>query len=143
MGKFKEFIIEEEVGLADLGPNIERLFNSQEFGNQIGGAFVSSQWNGLNVPTPWRGDDLQTARNPSDLGISSVQRTGRITTLMKSKNPIYIRLSDGTECNFSFDEFKRIQGDPNIGKTMTVVFQRNPDDSTRQYSKIDKAIVLD
>jgi hypothetical protein len=143
MGKFKEFIIKEEVGLADLGPNIEKLFNSQEFGNQIGGALVSSQWNGFNTPTPWKGDDLKNAKNPVDLGVSSVQRTGRITTLLKTKNPIYIKLSDGTECNFSFDEFKRIQGNPNIGKTMTVVFQRHPDDFTRQFSKIDKAIVLD
>lgn len=143
MGKFKEFIIQEEVGLADLGPNIEKLFNSQEFGNQLNGALVSSQWNGMNVPTPWKGDDLQTAKNPVDLGLSSVQRTGRITALLKTKNPIYVRLSDGTECNFSFDEFKRIQGNPDLGKTMTVVFQRHPDDMSRQFSKIDKAIVLD
>lgn len=143
MGKFKEFIIQEEVGLADLGPNIEKLFNSQEFGNQLNGALVSSQWNGMNVPTPWKGDDLQTAKNPVDLGLSSVQRTGRITALLKTKNPIYVRLSDGTECNFSFDEFKRIQGNPDLGKTMTIVFQRHPDDMSRQFSKIDKAIVLD
>lgn len=143
MGKFRNFILNEEVGLADLGPNIERLFNSQEFGNQIGGAFVSSSWNSLNPPTPWKGDDLQTAKNPVDLGIPSVQRTGRITTLMRTKNPIYIRLSDGTECNFSFDEFKRIQGNPGIGKTMTVIFQRHPEDMSNQFSKIDKAIVLD
>lgn len=143
MGKFKEFIIQEEVGLADLGPNIERLFNSQEFGNQLNGALVSSQWNGMNVPTPWRGDDLQNAKNPVDLGLSSVQRTGRITALLKTKNPIYVRLSDGTECNFSFDEFKRIQGSPDLGKTMTIVFQRHPEDMSRQFSKIDKAIVLD
>lgn len=143
MGKFKEFIIQEEVGLADLGPNIEKLFNSQEFGNQLNGALVSSQWNGMNVPTPWKGDDLQTAKNPVDLGLSSVQRTGRITALLKTKNPIYVRLSDGTECNFSFDEFKRIHGNPDLGKTMTVVFQRHPDDMSRQFSKIDKAIVLD
>lgn len=143
MAKFKEFIINEEVGLGNLGSNIERLFNSQNFGNQINGAMVSSQWNGMYSPTPWKGDDLQTAKNPVDIGISSVERTGRITSLMKTRNPIYIRLSDGTECNFSFDEFKKIQGTPDIGKTMTVIFQRHPDDMTNQHSKIDVAIVRD
>ena len=54
MAKFKEFIIKEEVGLADLGANVEKLFNSQEFGNQIIGAFVTSQWNNTKH-MPWKG----------------------------------------------------------------------------------------
>jgi hypothetical protein len=143
MAKFKEFLIKEEVGLADLGTNVEKLFNSQEFGNQINGAFVSSQWNNTNH-MPWKGEgSLQNVHMPVDLAIPSVERTGRITTLMIRKNPIYIKLSDGTECNFTYDEYQKIQGNPAIGKNMTVMFQRHPDDFTRQYSKIDKAIVLD
>lgn len=143
MGKFKEFVINEQIGLADLGTNIEKLFSNQELDSQLNNALNSSQWNRMNVPTPWRGDDLQMAKNPIDLNLPTIQRTGRITNLMKTKNPIYIRLSDGTECNFSFDEFKRIQGNPSIGKVMTITFQRSPDDITRQFSKIDKVIVLD
>lgn len=42
MSKFKEFILKEETGLANLGANIDRLFNSQMFGNQINGAFIFS-----------------------------------------------------------------------------------------------------
>ena len=144
MGKFKDFLITEEVGLADIGPNIERLFNSQEFGNQIQGAFVSSQWNNSYTNTPWKGNDnINNSKEPVDLTIASVQRTGRIISFLDKKTPIYIKLSDGTECNFTYQELKKIEGVPAIGKTMTVIFQRHPDDVTRQFSKIEKAIVTD
>jgi hypothetical protein len=143
MAKFKEFIINEEMGLADLGTKVEKLFNSQQFGNQINGAFVSSQWNNTSH-TPWKGEgSLQNVHMPVDFVVPSVERTGRITALMLNKNPIYVKLSDGTECNFTYDEYKKIEGSPNIGKNMTVIFQRHPEDFTKQYSKIEKAIVTD
>jgi hypothetical protein len=144
MGKFKEFLINEEVGLADLGPNIEKLFNSQEFGNQVQGAFVSSQWNNTYTNTPWKGNDsLNNVKEPVDLQIPSISRTGKIVGFLEKNNPVYIKLSDGTECSFTNQEMKNIEGKPAIGKTMTVIFQRHPDDFTRQYSKIEKAIVVD
>jgi len=84
----------------------------------------------------------QSLHLPStDMTIPSVERTGRITTLLSKRNPIYVRLSDGTEAQFTYDEYKRIEGNPALGKTMTVIFQRHPEDSGRSYSKIDKAIV--
>jgi hypothetical protein len=143
MAKFKEFILKEEIGLGDIEVNINKLINSKDFGDQINGAFNSSQWNATNIPTPWKGDDLKDLKNPVDLGFSSVQKTGRIISFLKNKNPIYIRLSDGTECNFTFDELKKIEGIPEIGKTMTVIFQRHPSDITNNFSKITKAIVSD
>lgn len=144
MGKFKNFLINEEVGLADLGPNIEKLFNSQLFGNQIQGAFVSSQWNNSYTNTPWKGNDsLNNVKEPVDMKIPSTERTGKIISLTEKSNPIFIRLSDGTECMFTLQEFKKIQGKPSIGKTMTVIFQRHPDDFTKQLSKIEKAIVIE
>jgi hypothetical protein len=73
----------------------------------------------------------------------SVQRTGRIVGFLEKNNPVYIKLSDGTECSFTNQEMKNIEGKPALGKTMTVIFQRHPDDFTRQYSKIEKAIVTD
>ena len=79
----------------------------------------------------------------TDLTIPSAEKQGRITVLELKRNPIYIRLSDGTEANFTYDEYKRIDGKPELGKVMKISFQRHPDDRMRQYSKIENAIVLD
>lgn len=141
MGKFKEFLINEEVGLADLGPRIDKLINSHWFGNQVGGAFASTDVTGTEEPNS---QQITSTHLPStDLTIPSVTREGRITTLMIKKNPIYVRLSDGTEASFTYDEYRKIQGQPALGKVMTITFQRHPQDTGRAYSKIDSAIVRD
>lgn len=141
MGKFKNYIINEELGLGELGSNIDKIFKSQWFGNQIAGAYVSTDVSG-SEQSPTMGYSGHSLHLPStDLTIPSIEKTGRITTLLNKKNPIFIRLSDGTEAQFTYDEYKRIEGKPNIGKVMTIIFQRHPDDSGRSYSKIDKAIV--
>lgn len=132
MGKFKDFLLTEEVGLGNLGYRLTHAFYSNELENKIKGAFPD---NFVNGNTPLSGG--------KKLEIPSIERSGKITHLMKKKNPIYVRLSDGTECHFSYDEFRRIQGDPAIGKTMTVIFQRHPDDTSGHASKIDKVIVTD
>jgi hypothetical protein len=143
MGKFKEFLLTEEIGLADLGSRIDQLFHSQTFGNQLQGALVSTDVTG-SEQSPTMGYAGHSLHLPStDLTVPSATRTGRITTLLIKKNPIYIRLSDGTEANFTYDEYRRIEGNPGLGKTMTITFQRHPEDQSRMYSKIDKAIVTD
>ena len=138
--KFKDFLLREEFGLGDLGTRIDKLFNSQMFGN-IGGAFVSDQFdnekpNSTTMDHPlWLPD--------TDITVPSLEKTGRITALLLKRNPIYIRLSDGTEANFTYDEYRRIEGQPALGKVMTILFQRHPGDASRCYSKIDKCIVRD
>ena len=139
MGRFKKFLLTEEIGLADIGPRMDRLMNSQWFGNQIAGALVSSDVTGSEQFSTLGSNHLPS----TDLTIPSATREGRITTLLLKKNPIYVRLSDGTEANFSYDEYRRIQGQPGLGKVMTIIFQRHPDDMGRSYSKIDQAIVRD
>lgn len=141
MSKFRQFLINEEVGLADLGPRIEKAFQSHWFGNQQDGAITSMGDSG-SIPSPTTGSTEHTMGLPAtDMTIPSVTRSGRITTLVMNKNPIYVCLSDGTEAHFTYDEYKRIEGDPGLGKTMTIIFQRHPEDLTNMYSKIDKAIV--
>lgn len=143
MGKFRQFLLTEEIGLGDLGHRIDTLMNSQQFGNQINGAFVSSDVSG-SEQSPTLGYAGHSLHLPStDLTIPSVSKQGRITCLILKKNPIYVRLSDGTEANFTYEEYRRISGKPELGKTMTIVFQRHPNDMTHNYSKIDKAIVTD
>jgi hypothetical protein len=141
MGKFKEFLITEEIGLADLGTRIDDLYHSQEFGNQLAGAIASTDVTG-SEQSPTMGYSGHSLHLPSvDLTVPSMVRSGRITTLMLKKNPIYIRLSDGTEAHFTYDEYRKIEGQPALGKTMSITFQRHPEDRTKMHSKIDKAIV--
>ncbi len=137
MGKFKSFLINEQIGLADLDSRIEKASKRQDLGDQIGGALTHPAWS-----------TSDTSFNPAstsgvDISVPSVERIGKITHLMLKKNPIYVRLSDGTECNFSYDQFRKIQGNPEVGKTMSISFQRHPEDAVQQHSKIDKAMVLD
>lgn len=76
------------------------------------------------------------------LSLPAVTRSGRIDTILKNQNPIYVRLSDGSELYFTHDEYrKRIKGNPEVGRTMTVVFQRHPNDGSKVPSKIDAAQV--
>ena len=140
MGKFKDFILNEEIGLGNLGSRIDSLFHSHQFGNQIDGAFASTDVTG-SAQSPNTSQSLYLPA--TDLTIPSVTKQGRITILQTKRNPIYVRLSDGTEAHFTYDEFQRIQGTPDIGKTMTLIFQRHPEDRMREYSKVDSAIVTD
>lgn len=138
MGKFKEYLINEDIGLGDIGPRIDKFYHSAYLDSKIGGAFASGH-DAKNSPTLGMADNMPT----TDLSIPSVERTGRIQHINLKKNPIYVRLSDGTEAYFSYDEYRRIDGKPDLGKTMTIIFQRHPDDKMQQGSKIDKAIVKD
>lgn len=143
MGKFKRFLLQEEVGLGDLGAKISQLANSEQLTQQIGGALASTDVTGTEQ-TETQGFSGHPLHLPStDLTIPSIVKTGRITMLQNKRNPIYLRLSDGTEANFTYDEYRRIEGTPALGKTMTITFQRHPNDLSRQHSKIDKCIVRD
>lgn len=143
MGKFKQFMINEDTGLGDLGLKVDKMFHSQWLGNAINGAFVTTDWNGTEQ-SPTLGYAGHALHMPdTDLTIPSTQRQGRIITLLIKKNPIYVRLSDGTEAHFTYDEWKKIEGQPQLGKTMTIIFQRHPEDFTNQHSRIDKVIVTD
>lgn len=143
MGKFRDFLITEEVGLGNLGAKITQLFHSQNFNNQIGGAFASTDVTGTEQSATMGYSGHPLYLPSTDLTIPQVTRSGRITNLMLKKNPIFVKLSDGTEASFTYDEYKKIQGVPEVGKTMTIVFQRHPEDTSQMHSKIDKAIVTD
>lgn len=141
MINFKLFL--EDVGLGDIGRSIDRLFNNKHFANQSG-AYLNNDGS-YHTQTGYIGDPDFIPRLPAtNLTIPSVSRTGKITVLLKKKNPIFIKLSDGTEIYLTYDEFKRIKGsEPALGKTMTVIFQRSPDDLTSNHSKIDHISIQD
>ncbi len=131
MTNFKQFLE------SSLGTKLNRFY--QDLDAKVGGAFLSSDVSGT--------EDF--AKNlphlPStDLTIPSSVKTGRIVVLDRKSNPIRIRLSDGTEANFTWDEFQKIKGaEPTVGKVMTITFQRHPDDRSRNLSKINHVVVHD
>ena len=77
-----------------------------------------------------------------DAMLPSVKKTGKIQILMKNKNPILIQLSDGTKLFLTWDEFRRIKGNVEVGKTMTVLFQRHTHDNSVNPSQIQSISVL-
>jgi hypothetical protein len=77
-----------------------------------------------------------------DLGLPKVEKRAKIDILMDKKNPIYMQLSDGSKLFFTFDEFKRIDGKPERGKTMVVTMQRLGHDSSDLPSQIVKCQVI-
>jgi hypothetical protein len=73
--------------------------------------------------------------------VPTVTKKGIIRTLDRNKNPIFVQLSDGTQLYFTWDEFKRINGKPEMGKHMTVTMQRHPMDFGSNPSQIQKITV--
>jgi len=83
------------------------------------------------------------AQLPSiDLDLPQVQKRAKIDIIMDKKNPIYLQLSDGSKLFFTYDEYQRIDGKPERGKTMVVTMQRLGHDQTDLPSKIVKCQVI-
>ncbi len=73
--------------------------------------------------------------------LPSVSKASQIRMIERNKNPIYILLADGTQLYLSWDEFKRIRGkEPEPGRKLTVVFQRNEGDRSKSPSQINNII---
>lgn len=113
---FKEFLLNERFSLKDLGPKLQAIFDKPVVDM---------------VPTPTSAE------------IPYFERAGKITVLLIKRNPILLKLEDGTEASFTYDEFRRISGDPAVGKHMTIVFQRHPHDNSKYRSKIHHCYVKD
>lgn len=139
---FKEFLLREaQIGLGNLAGSMDRVFGKHF--SDMGHSYVS--YTDFTQPPPegYIGDPTWMTKAPAgDVTIPSVERTGRIIELRKNDNPIYIRMSDGTETTMTVDQFKRIEGEePAIGKVMTVVLQRHPSDQSVTRSQVQRAIV--
>lgn len=138
--RFKAFM-ENQLGLGNLGQNLNKIFRKPEF-DHFAGSLLSSDMSG-SEQSDTQGIAGHSLWLPStDLTVPQVEKEGRIVILTRNENPIYIKLSDGTEGYFTYDEFKRIKGKPEIGKVMRIIFQRHPKDVSKQHSKIDHAEVI-
>lgn len=70
------------------------------------------------------------------LDLPSIERSGTVKMIMDKVNPIYVGLSDGSKLFFTIDEFKRIEGEPAVGKKIVWKMQRLPYDSGQYPSRI-------
>ena len=77
-----------------------------------------------------------------NLDIPVMEKRAKIDIIMDKKNPIYVQLSDGSKLFFTYDEFKRIEGHPQRGKTMVVTMQRLGHDQSDLPSQITKCQVI-
>lgn len=133
---FKTFIANEGIALGNMGAKMDQIFSKSKF-DQMSKTFIQNNETSPNQP----GTSLEFPTG--SLEVPQIERTGRIVTLLAKRNPIFVKLSDGTEANFTYDEWKRIQGTPELGKVMTIIFQRHPNDSTKNTSKIEQVIIRD
>lgn len=102
-------------------------------------AMLPSDWSGSEQPDNFAS---QPVFLPSiDLGLPSTTLIGKISQIVRDKNPIFVQLSDGTQLFFTLDQYKRIKGSPERGRTMTVVFQRLGNDRSRIPSMIQSCQV--
>jgi hypothetical protein len=88
----------------------------------------------LGLPEVVKTSAIKHISGPGQQSQGEAEQDGR-------KNIIQITLEDGTHLMMTWDEFKRIHGEPRVGKMMTVVMQRRPDDTSRFPSQIQSAIV--
>lgn len=97
---------------------------------------------GAMLPSSWTGSETPDINLPflssTDLQIPEVTRSSFISNIVKNKNPILIELKDGTKLHLTLDQYKRINKIPEIGKRLTVVFQRSDGDQSEQPSKVIK-----
>lgn len=77
------------------------------------------------------------------LGLPEIERTSLITILKNKSNPIFIQTKDGSKLFFTIDEFGRIEGVPQVGKTIKFKIQRRQDDNSLSPSKITSCRVMD
>ena len=76
-----------------------------------------------------------------ELDLPAVTKSGKIALIIKDKNPILMQMADGTQMYLTLDHFRRIKGNPEVGRTMTVVFQRDPADRSQLPSRINSCQV--
>jgi len=77
-----------------------------------------------------------------DLELPKVEKRSKIVFVHDRINPIYVQLEDGSKLFFTYDQFKRIQGKPVVGKEMHISMQRLGSDTSEAPSRINSCRVI-
>lgn len=71
-----------------------------------------------------------------ELDLPCIKKQSKIQILQYNKSPIFMQLSDGAKLFFTIDQYKRIDGKPEVGKTIHYEMIRLPEDNSQQPSQI-------
>ena len=77
-----------------------------------------------------------------ELDLPCVKKTAKIQILQYKKTPIFMQLSDGSQLFFTLDEFRRIKGKPEVGKTVNYEMLRLADDKSSAPSMLKSCIIV-
>ena len=89
----------------------------------------------------WVKDFTKTMPNMA-LDLPTVDRKSEIIFINDKKNPIYIKLKDGSELFFTLGEFRRIKGKPVVGRNLAFSMQRLSTDNSPNASQITNCEVI-
>lgn len=152
--EFKEFFyLMEKKGFAPFGFNhsVRQMphLNTGPVGTNIPntpGIFgaLTAQWTGSEYPDlpGWQTGyfDTDYMHNDFDLKLPTTEKSGRITFLDKKRNPIVLAFTNDqhhvTRIYIPYDAFKRIQPEPELGRSITVAMQRRMDDPSKSPSQV-------
>jgi hypothetical protein len=102
---------------------------------------MPTQWTG----SQWPDDALYSGgfmgsnwvNGKFDLALPDVSKSSQIKHINHRANPIFIFMADGTKMYIPFDAFRKINVPPEVGRTLTVTFQRRTDDTSPVPSRIN------
>jgi len=132
--EFRKFIEQNTTGYHNDGPG-------SGF-SPYGGSFVSSDFSGSNASDTMHYTGRPLHLPGTDMIFPLTKKTGKVISIEVNKNPISIRMEDGTQLYLSWDEYNRIKGKkPRHGDIITVNFRRLPDDVSKESSTIENITV--
>lgn len=85
-------------------------------------------------------EENDSVKNELDLPL--LKKEGVIQIVIENKNPIYIQLSNNTKLFLTYEQYRRLNKKPMVGKKMIVWFQRNPDDHSQTTSQVHHCEVV-
>jgi len=77
----------------------------------------------------------------NEFNVPHITKKGHILNIEYNKNPIRIKISDGTQLFLHIDDYKRLNKEPKKGDNISIEFQRNPEDISENPSKINKIFI--
>lgn len=96
-------------------------------------AFLPSTWTGSENLGPY-----SYGVPGIDIVIPNIVKKSKVQSIEMNRNPIIVMLMDGTKLYLTLDEFNRINSikKMEVGKEISVTFQRRPEDQGGEPSKI-------
>jgi hypothetical protein len=136
--RFREFVKLKEQEIMGLSTPISLQIPTPVFG-ALPAVVSGSQSADMPLRSGgWDGSNLNNLQ--ADLALPMTVKTGKITHINDKVNPILMYISDpkkgGSIMHIPYDDFKRISGEPRVGKSIVIVFQRRTDDRSNSYSKV-------